>query len=113
MFIALLLIGLVATALLRPEFVRERGEDLVVSVGAGGPTTEVEQIGTCLSVYRKIGPLSFIMGTALLPAEGWDRGPYNGCDASGHSGVINLPRSVRPGSWMLCDYATCHVLVAG
>ncbi len=112
-FIALLLIGLVATPLLRPERFRGRGEALVVTTGAVGPQTEVEQIGTCLSGFRQIGPLSFIMGTAILPAQGWDRGPYSGCDAAPVSGVINLPESVRSGEWMLCDYATCHELVPG
>lgn len=107
--IALLLIGLAATPLLRPELLRERGEVLIVTESPR-PTTHVEMIGTCLSVFRKIGPLSFVMGTALLPDESWDRGPYNGCDASAFSGVINLPVTVRSGRWMLCDYATCHEL---
>ena len=111
-FVALLLIGLVATALLRPERFRERGEDLVLTEGDAGPQTEVELIGTCLSVFRQIGPLSFIMGTAIFPDESWDRGPYSGCDAAGLSGDIDLPEAVRSGEWMLCDYATCHQLVS-
>ncbi len=109
--VALLLIGLVATALLRPEQFRERGEDLVVTATPDGPTTEVDQIGTCLSLFRRIGPLSYIAGTAFLPDESWDRGPYSGCDAAAFSGVLRPPETVRSGEWMPCDYATCHELL--
>ncbi len=113
LFVALLLIGLVATPLLRPERFRDLGEDLVVTEGAGGPRTEVEQIGLCLSVYREIGPFSFIMGHSLFPGGDWTRGPVEFCEAVGMGGVISLPESVRSGEWMLCDYATCHQLVPG
>jgi hypothetical protein len=55
--------------------------------------------------------LTFIVGNDLFPGDEWNRGPFAGCDASGHSGSINLPGSVRAGNWMLCDYAKCHRLV--
>jgi hypothetical protein len=112
-FVALLLIGLVAASLLRPELFRERNEDLVVTEGEAGPQTEVELIGFCLSIFRQIGPLSFIMGNDFFPGGDWSQGPVNGCDASGHAGVVNLPDTVRSGDWMLCDYANCHQLVPG
>ena len=107
----LLAVGLIGTVLVRPEGFRETGEPLSVSETAGSLYTEVNQIGTCLSVFRRIGPLSFIMGTALFPDQNWDRAPYTGCDASGLSGTVDLPDSVRTGDWMLCDYATCHPLI--
>jgi hypothetical protein len=112
LFVALLVIGLVATPLLRPERFRELGEDLVVTEGGAGPQTEVADIiGLCLSVFRQVGPLSFIVGNDLFPGEDWDRGPTNACDASGHRGTVNLPEAVRSGRWMLCDHATCHQLI--
>lgn len=112
LFVALLLIGLVATPLLRPERFRERGEDLVVTEGRDGPQTEVTDIiGLCLSVFRRLGPLSFIVGNDLFPGEDWDRGPTNACDASGHRGTVDLPDAVRSGDWMLCDHATCRQLI--
>jgi hypothetical protein len=86
-----------ATPLLRPERFREPGEDLVVTEGGAGPQTEVaDLIGLCLSVFRQVGPLSFIVGNDLFPGEDWDRGPTNACDASGHRGTVNLPKLSAP-----------------
>lgn len=62
-------------------------------------------------MFRLIGSLSFIVGNDLFPGEDWNRGPTNACDASGDSGTINLPDSVRSGPWMLCDYVTCFPLI--
>jgi hypothetical protein len=88
------------------------GEDLVVPEENGRLKTEIELIGSCLSVFGRIGPVSFIVGNDLFPGDAWNRGPYTGCDASGHSGVIYLPVSVRSGMWMLCGYVSCHRLTA-
>ena len=109
--VALVLVGLVATVVVRPERFREMGEDLVVVDVGGALQTEVDLIGFCLSVFSQVGPLSFIVGNDLFPGDAWDRGPYTGCDASGHSGAIHLPDSVRSGGWMLCDYVSCHQLI--
>ena len=110
-FVGLLVVGLIGTLLSRPERFRETGEPLTVIETDASLHTEVDQIGTCLSVFRKIGRLSFIMGTALFPDQNWDRAPYTVCETSGFSGTIDLPDSVRSGDWMLCDYATCHELI--
>lgn len=110
MLAGLFVLGLVATPLVRPERFRDTVEALVVTEVAGQPQTEVEIIGLCLSIFRQIGPLSFIVRNDLFPGDAWDRGPYSGCELSGHSGTISLPDSVRSGDWMLCDYFTCHEL---
>jgi hypothetical protein len=107
----LLVIGLIGTVLVRPERFRVTGELLTVIDSDGSLRTEVDQVGTCLSVFRRFGPLSFIMGTALIPDQHWDRAPYSVCETSGFSGTIDLPDSVRTGEWILCDYATCHPLI--
>jgi hypothetical protein len=110
--VVLLVIGLVATPLVRPERFRDTGEDLVVVQGDGTAQTRVDQIGGCLSVFRQLGPLSFIVGNDLFPGDDWDRGPSSDCEASGHSGMLNLPNSVGSGGWMLCDHSTCYPLTA-
>jgi hypothetical protein len=110
--VGLLVVGLVGTALVRPERFRETGEELtLVQVDGRFQADVADIIGLCLSVFRQIGPLSFIMGNDLFPGEDWDRGPTNGCEASGHTGTIGLPDSVRSGDWILCDYARCHELI--
>ena len=108
--LALVLVGVVATVFVFPERFREMGEDLVVVEVGGALQTDVDLTGFCLSIFRQVGPLSFITGNDLFPGDDWDRGPYSECEASGHSGAINLPDSVRSGEWMLCDYATCYRL---
>ena len=111
-FVGLLVIGLVGIPLSRPDRFREAGEELAIVQVDGGLQTDVADIiGLCLSVFRKIGPLSFIVGNDLFPGGHWDRGPTNGCEASGHTGTIDLPDSVRTGDWMLFDYARCHPLI--
>jgi hypothetical protein len=110
--VGLLVIGLVGTVLVRPERFRETGEELAIVEVDGRFRTDVAGIiGLCLSVFRQVGPLSFIVGNDLFPGGEWDRGPTNGCEASGHTGSIDLPDSVRTGQWMLCDYVTCHDLI--
>ena len=111
-FVGLLVVGLVTTPLSRPERFRETGEDLaIVQVDGRFQADVADIIGLCLSVFRQIGPLSFIVGNDLFPGTDWDRGPTNGCEASGHTGTIDLPDSVRTGDWILCDYARCHELI--
>ena len=87
--IALVFVGLAGLVLVGPERSREMGEDLVVAEENGRLQTEVELIGSCLSVFRRIGPVSFIVGNDLFPGDTWNRGPYTGCDASGHSGDLS------------------------
>lgn len=109
--VVLAVVGSIATFLVRPERFREMGESLVIAEVDGRPRTEVELIGLCLSIFRKVGPLSFIVENDLFPGDNWDRGPVRACEASGHSGKIYLPESVRSGNWILCDYAGCHPLI--
>jgi hypothetical protein len=110
---AVILVGVVATVFVRPERFREPGEDLqIVEVEGSHQTEEVAAtISSCLSLFRRVGPLSFIVGNDLLPGENWDRGPFNGCEEVGHlNAKINLPDTVRSGEWMLCDTSTCFPL---
>jgi hypothetical protein len=112
--VVLLIFGLVAMALVRPERFREMGEDVMVVELDGSHQTEAGLIGSCLSVFRRIGPLSLIVANDVLPGDDWDRGPFNGCEAVGHLDAdIHLPESVGSGDWMLCDAFTCHQLVPG
>jgi hypothetical protein len=109
--IALLLAGAVGTYLARPEnFRAETGPTLPIVEVGGAPEVEVDLIGSCLSLFRRVGPLSFIVGRDFFPGGSWDRGPVSFCELMGQGGSINLPDSVRSGEWMLCDYATCYPL---
>ena len=111
--VVLLAVGLVGTVLLRPERFREPGQELlIVEVDGSYQTEEVEAlIGLCLSLFRQIGPLSFIVGNDVAPGDDWERGPSNSCEAVGlMDAEINLPDSVRSGEWMLCDHNTCFPL---
>ena len=111
--VVLIVVGTPATILVRPERFREPGEDLLIVEVDGSLQTEVAMIGFCLSVFRRIGPVSFIVGNDLFPGDAWNRRPFNGCEAVGlMDAVINLPASVRSGDWMLCDYVSCHRLTA-
>ena len=108
--IALILVGVVATALARPERFRQSGVDLAVVEVDGALQTKVAQFGLCLSLYRQIGPLSYIVGNDLFPGDGWDRGPFDGCEAVGLIGSVKLPPSVLAGDWMFCGQSFCHQL---
>jgi len=114
--VSILVVGLVGIVLVRPDRFREPGEELlIVEVDGSYQTEEVEAvIGLCLSLFRQVGPLSFIVGNDLLPGENWGRGPFSGCEAVGiMDAEINLPDSVRSGEWMLCDTSTCFPLARG
>ena len=107
----LLVVGLLGIVLVRPERFREPGEELLIVEVDDSLQTDVAMIGQCLSLFRKIGPLSFIVANDVVPGEDWERGPFNGCEGVGHLDAhIYLPESVRSGEWMLCDYATCFPL---
>jgi hypothetical protein len=111
--VLVLVVGLAGMVLVRPERFREAGEELlIVEVDGSYQTEEVAAtIGLCLSLFRQVGPLSFIVGNDLAPGETWDRGPFNACEAVGiMDAEINLPDSVRSGEWMLCDSSTCFPL---
>ena len=108
--VLILVVGLAGMVLVRPERFRAPGHELLIVEADGRPQTEVALIGRCLSVFRQLGPLSFIVGNDLFPGDAWDRGPFTDCEASSHSGAIHLPVSVRSGAWMLCDSSTCHPL---
>ena len=111
--VLVLVVGLVGTVLLRPERFREPGQVLlIVEVDGSYQTEEVEAMtGLCLSLFRQIGPLSFIMDNDVVPGENWDRGPFNGCEAVGiMDAEINLPDAVRSNEWILCDHSTCFPL---
>ena len=86
---------------------------MIVEVEGSYQTEEVEGvIGQCLSLFRQIGPLAFIVANELFPGGDWERGPSNTCEAVGLlNAEINLPDSVRTGEWMVCDYSTCFPLV--
>ena len=109
--VGLVVVGVAATLWTRPERFREMGDDMTFAVVDGRLQTEELTIGLCLSIFRRVGPLSFIVGNDLFPGEDWDIGPPDACEASGHIGAISLPDSVRSGSWVLCDYATCQRLL--
>jgi len=107
--VALLVIGVVATVLVRPERFREMGEDLQIVEVDGAFQTEVALVGQCLSLFRRLGPLSFITGNDLFPGDDWNRGPFDSCEAVGFMDAdIYLPASVASGDWMVCDHSFCH-----
>ena len=104
----LLVVGLLGIALVRPERFREPGEELLIVEVDGSLQTDVAMIGQCLSLFRKIGPLSFIVANDVVPGEDWERRPFNGCEGVGLLGAhIYLPESVRSGCG---DFATCFPL---
>lgn len=110
--VALLLIGVVATALVRPEQFRESGDELQIVEVDGAFQTEVALVGQCLSLFRRLGPLSYITGNDLFPGGDWDRKPSNNCEAVGFMDAdIYLPASVQTGEWMLCDHPFCRRLM--
>jgi hypothetical protein len=111
--VLILVVGLVGMVLVHPERFREPGDELViVDVDGSYQTEEVAAtIGLCLSLFRQVGPLSFIVGNDLVPGETWEHGPFNTCEAVGiMDAVINLPEAVRSGEWVLCDHSTCFPL---
>jgi hypothetical protein len=111
--VLILVVGLVGTVFVRPERFRDPGQELlIVEVDGSYQTEEVAAtVGLCLSLFRQIGPLSFIVGNDLAPGENWDHGPFNGCEGVGFvDAEINLPDSVGSGEWMLCDDSTCFQL---
>jgi hypothetical protein len=108
--VVVLVVGLLGTFLARPERFRTPGDELLIVEVDGALQTEVALIGSCLSIFRRVGPLSFIVGNDLFPGDTWDRGPFSGCDDVGNSGAVKLPASVESGEWMLCDSSTCHPL---
>jgi hypothetical protein len=111
--VLILVVGLVGMVLVRPERFREPGQELLIVERDGSYQTEDlgAMIGLCLSLFRQIGPLSFIVGNDVVPGDDWERGPSNSCEAVGLlDAEINLPDSVRSGEWMLCDHNTCFPL---
>jgi hypothetical protein len=109
--VALILVGVVATVFVRPERFREPGEDLQIVEVDGAYQTEVALVGQCLSLFRRLGPLSYITGNDLFPGDNWNRVPFDSCEAVGFmDAVIYLPASVASGDWMLCDHSLCHGL---
>ncbi len=110
--VGFLLAGLAGTFLLRPEnFRSEIGSELTVLEVGDNLEAHVDSIGLCLSVFRRVGPLSFNMGNDLYPGDDWDRQPMSSCELMEIlDGTITLPDSVRSGDWMLCDYSACYAI---
>ena len=102
--------GIVSYAV-RPENFRSLEPGVLVAEIKGGFVTQVGWVGQCLSLYRTVGPVSFIVGSDLFPGGTWDRRPVSSCEAMGVNGPISLPDEVRDGRWMLCDYSHCYPLV--
>ncbi len=106
------LIGGVTMALQTdPRDIREQNEPLVVDQ-TGSPTVELEQIGSCLSIYRQIGPFAFNRGNDQFPGDGWEMQQPEACNLRGNVGTVNLPNSVQGDGWVLCDWDSCWPLVA-
>ncbi len=104
-----LIVGVTSALQTDPRNMREQNQPLVMAQ-TDSPSVDLELIGSCLSIYRLVGPFAFNRGNDQFPGDTWAMQPPEVCNARGNMGTVNLPDSVKGDGWVLCDWDSCWPL---
>ncbi len=87
------------------------GAPVVVDMDAADPPSARVDVGSCLGLYRIVGPLWFAVGHDDYPGDTWDDSPKEFCELSVNlGGVVSLPTKVTNGGYGICSWRSCFEL---